>query len=324
MPDGGPGGAARLPGAPSDRVAGRRRRRWPRCCRARRQPARASIRRAAQSARAGMRSVAAIVASSTTSDRPSEHSSSRSPGRASNLVRAGSWSGSPSRAARTSERCGWSRAASGVSSPLSIMSCTQESSRVSWVSAPSLQQVGARVADVGHHAALVAERDGRDRRAHPRHRGAAGGDEADRLVAARDARRERILDASLQPALVDVHERVDQRPARHLARRRAADAVGDRRQPRAGEHGVLVVGRAGRRRVRAVHSQGQPRHRRDGNGLRPLRARWRPARRRARRSGAARPASRPAPARPCAPRRGSRACRSRGPRCRAGGRRPRR
>ena len=104
------------------------------------------------------------------------------------------------------------------------------------------QQIGARVADVGHHAALVAERDGRDRRAHPRHRGTAAGDEADRLVAPRDALGERVLDASLQPALVDVHERVDQRPARDLARRRAADAVGDRRQPRAGEDGVLVVG----------------------------------------------------------------------------------
>ena len=71
---------------------------------------------------------------------------------------------------------------------------------------------------------------------------------------------------SLQPALVDVHEGVDQRPARDLARRRAADAVGDRREPRAGEDGVLVVGPpadVGARRA----LEHQARHGRDGNRL---------------------------------------------------------
>ena len=201
-----------------------------------------SIRRAAQSARAGMRSVAAIVASSTTSDSPSEHSSSRSPGRASKLVSAGPRSGSPSRAARTSERCGWSRAASGASSPAVDHELHPGVVAGELGQRTVAEQVGARVADVGHHAPVVAERDGGDRRAHPGHRRATGGDEADRLVAAGDARREGILEASLQPAIVDVHERVDQRPARDLAGRRAAHAVGDRRQPRTGEHGVLVVG----------------------------------------------------------------------------------
>ena len=182
---------------------------------------------------------------SSTSERPSEHSSRRSPARPARISVAGRRSGLPSSASMTSERDGWRRACSGVSCPLSTRYWTRLSSRVSCVSDAVAQQVGARVADVGQHVgAVVGHGDGGQRRAHPGGLRAAPGDEADRLVAPGDGVGQRGVQRLAEPAVVQVRERLDDPPARDLAGRVPADAVGHGGQPRAGVQRVLVVAAA--------------------------------------------------------------------------------
>ena len=103
------------------------------------------------------------------------------------------------------------------------------------------EEVGARVADVRDEVAVVVERDRGQGRAHPGHPGAAAGDEPDRRVARGDGGRQRAVERLVDAALVEVDQRVDRRPAGDLARGGAADAVGDRGEPRARVGRVLVV-----------------------------------------------------------------------------------
>ena len=92
--------------------------------------------RSAASSTVPVESVSAMVSVLTGSDRPSEHSRYRSPTRASRMTAVGS-TGSPVRALRMSERRGWVCASSAESSPRSTSDCTNVSSLVIWLSAPS-------------------------------------------------------------------------------------------------------------------------------------------------------------------------------------------
>ena len=104
------------------------------------------------------------------------------------------------------------------------------------------EEIGARVADVRDEVAVVVERDRGQGRAHSGHPRAAAGDEPDRRVAPRRRRTPtRGRAGSSSAALVEVDQRVDRRPAGDLARGGAADAVGDRGEPRARVGRVLVV-----------------------------------------------------------------------------------
>ncbi len=79
-----------------------------------------------------------MVSRLTTPDRPSEHSSQRSPARASRTDTSGTISMSKSPRTRSStERCGWCSASSAVILPVLTRCWTKEWSLVTWVSSPS-------------------------------------------------------------------------------------------------------------------------------------------------------------------------------------------
>ena len=137
------------------------------------------------------------------------------------------------------ERCGCSSASSGLRRPWRTSSSTSEWSVVRRSSAPSRQAVAAAVADVDERHLAVADVRGGERRAHAGPVLVGHRQRVDALVRVLDdaARRSSTLPS---PAGSPAAERVDRRAGRDLAGLRAAHAVGDREQRRAGVVGVLV------------------------------------------------------------------------------------
>ena len=188
--------------------------------------------------------VSSMVSALTKPDRPSEHSSHRSPLRASRTDRSGVTSGSKSPSTRiTTDRCGWCSASSGRD-PADVHQVLHERVvRGDLREDAVAHQVPARVAQVHHRELVAGAQDGEHRRAHAAELrvGVAARDD---LVAGVGQSRLQLVQRVVGTVRLAVQrrERGDGDRGRDIAARVPAHAVRDHQQVRTGVRRVLVVG----------------------------------------------------------------------------------
>ena len=187
--------------------------------------------------------------------RPSEQSRKRSPGRASTVKVSTSTSGSVPSARVITERCGWTSASSGESSPAADELGDERVVVGQLLELAVADAVGARVADMADRDAVVLDERGGHRRAHARAAASSlaaarrpGGSPpgSARRRAPRRRRPRRASSRAPRPRSARRSRRPGRRPCRRRPRRAAARR---RRRPRSA---AVAAGSVSRRRARPI------------------------------------------------------------------------